>query len=60
MVSNLAYLRYGSTTGKPKGVTQPTGFPVLLTKLAHFLNHCLILWAPVKRFEIARRVNLAR
>ena len=60
MVSILDIFLYGSTTGNPSGVIQPTGLPVLLTLLAHFLNHSLIPWAPVKRLLMASKVNLAK
>ena len=60
IVSILDIFLYGSTTGNPSGVIQPTGLPVLLTLLAHFLNHSLMPWAPVKRLLIASKVNFAK
>lgn len=59
IISNFESVLYGWTTGKPIGVIQPTGLFDSAISFAHEINHCLILWAPKNKFEIAFKVNLA-
>ena len=57
IASNFDKVRYGWTTGKPKGVIHPTGQLKSPMSLAQVINHFLMWWAPVNKLEIAFNVN---
>ncbi len=57
IASSFDKVLYGWTTGNPKGVIHPTGELYSPINLAQVINHFLIWCAPVKRFEIAFKVN---